>query len=142
MNDVIWKAPFTIRPLVPHVDPRGALVELLRFTEQGIPGGGQVYSFTINSGKRRGDHYHHHKQEWFTCVHGRATVLLTPPEGESTACEISADAPVAIYVAPGTSHALINTCDALAVIISYGVPEHDANDPDTYEKRAFPGYAG
>ena len=72
-----WKIPFDELELVPHKDQRGSLFEVIRFQDFNIPVGGQIYTFSINPHYRRGDHYHHKKVEWFTCVHGRAKVLLS-----------------------------------------------------------------
>ena len=58
-------------------DPRGSLFEVLRFEDFNIPEGGYVYTFSINPHYRRGDHYHHKKEEWFTlCLwHGQGIVI-------------------------------------------------------------------
>ena len=72
-----WKTPFDELELVPHTDPRGTLFEIIRFQDFNIPSGGQIYTFSINPHYRRGDHYHHKKVEWFTCVSGKAKVLLS-----------------------------------------------------------------
>ena len=136
----MWNSPHTLRRLVKHEDARGLLVELLRFDDPHIPEGGQVYTFTILPGQRRGDHYHHHKCEWFTCVHGHARVLLTTPDDKLVSLDLALDSPSLLYVGAGTTHALINEGNELAVIVSYGIPAHNPDAPDTYVKEAYPGY--
>lgn len=136
----LWNAPFDIEPLVDHVDPRGFLIELLRFRDFGIPGEGQLYTFSIEPGKRRGDHYHLRKREWFTCVHGEAVVLLSSSDGQTGACRISPREPRIVYAAPGTAHALLNDTNEVAVIVSYGSEQHDPNDEDTYRRIAYETY--
>jgi dTDP-4-dehydrorhamnose 3,5-epimerase-like enzyme len=135
-----WNAPFHVLDLVSHTDPRGFLVELLRFKDWGIPGEGQMYVFSVEPKKRRGDHYHSRKQEWFTCVSGEVTVLLSSQDGQNDAVCLSPEEPKIIYVAPGTSHALLNRAGQVAVVVSYGSEQHDPKDGDTYHLVAFPDY--
>lgn len=130
-NDT-WQAPFEVRALKAHIDPRGRLFEILRFVDDGIEGKGQVYTFSLNPGIRRGDHYHHVKREWFTCVHGRVTVLLDDRHGRTQAVVLDADRPAIVYAAPGTTHALVNEGSDVAVVVSYGSIQHRDDDPDTY----------
>jgi UDP-2-acetamido-2,6-beta-L-arabino-hexul-4-ose reductase len=136
----IWESPFDSIELISHKDERGFLFEILRFKDYNIPGEGQLYTFSIEPHKRRGDHFHLKKQEWFTCVYGKAQVLLTSDDGKDKVIEISAENPKIIYAAPGTSHALINEADELAVIVSYGSKQHDPDDEDTYRKQACVEY--
>ena len=136
----VWKEPFDILEMKSFVDNRGMLFEILRFKDHNIPGNGQLYTFSIEPGQRRGDHYHLKKQEWFTCVHGQAIVLLTSQDGIDKAIEISALDPKIIYAAPGTTHALINDQKSAAVIVSYGSKQHDPEDEDTYRKVACEMY--
>ena len=135
-----WKEPFDELELKAYVDERGSLFEILRFKDHGIPGEGQLYTFSIEPGMRRGDHYHLKKQEWFTCVSGSAIVLLTSSDGRDLAVEMSAKEPKIIYASPGTTHALINKNDSVAVIVSYGSKQHDPEDEDTYRKLAAESY--
>ena len=135
-----WKEPFDILDLEPHVDPRGLLFEILRFKDNDIPGEGQLYTFSIQPGARRGDHYHLKKKEWFACVHGKVKVLLSSMEGVDKVIEISTEHPKVVYVGMGTTHALINETNTIAVIVSYGSKQHDPVDVDTYRKVAFEKY--
>ena len=141
MNEKIWKEPFDYMRLESFVDERGMLFEILRFKDHNVPGNGQLYTFSINPGQRRGDHCHLKKQEWFTCVHGEAIVLLSSSDGINKAIEISASRPKIIYAGPGTSHALINKMKETAVILSYGSKQHDPEDKDTYQKVAYEGFS-
>ncbi len=134
-----WKTPFDELALVPHTDPRGTLFEVIRFQDFNIPGGGQIYTFSINPHFRRGDHYHHKKVEWFTCVYGKAKVLLSTVDNkEQIIVEISAAEPKLVYAPAETVHALINEEEEVAVIVSYGTTQHDDGDPDTYYQKACP----
>jgi dTDP-4-dehydrorhamnose 3,5-epimerase-like enzyme len=135
-----WADPFDSLSVSQYVDERGMLFEILRFQDYNIPGNGQLYVFSINPGKRRGDHYHKKKQEWFTCVSGEVTILLTSKNNKNTSINISSDNPVIVYAGIGTSHALINNNEKEAIIVSYGSRQHDSNDEDTYYKKAYEGY--
>jgi UDP-2-acetamido-2,6-beta-L-arabino-hexul-4-ose reductase len=135
-----WKEPFDVRDLTCYVDPRGMLFEILRFKDAQIPGQGQLYTFSIEAHQRRGDHYHLRKREWFTCVHGKTVVLLSALDGSEIAIKVSPENPKIIYAGPGTSHALINDNEEVAVIVSYGSEQHDPNDEDTYMRVAFEKY--
>lgn len=137
---IVWKEPFDILKLKCYIDCRGMLFEILRFKDYNIPGNGQLYAFSIEPGKRRGDHYHLKKQEWFTCVSGRAMVLLTSSDGINKAIDLESSNPQIIYAGPGTTHALLNNQEEVAIIISYGSKQHDPNNEDTYFKTAFEGF--
>jgi UDP-2-acetamido-2,6-beta-L-arabino-hexul-4-ose reductase len=132
----VWQEPFDILSLEKRSDSRGYLFEILRFQDHQIPGGGQLYTFSIEPGKRRGDHYHLKKKEWFTCVHGRAGIILTAQNGESKEFDLTSDDPKIVYAGPGTTHALINRTPDVAVIVSYGSEQHNPVDEDTYRKIA------
>jgi dTDP-4-dehydrorhamnose 3,5-epimerase len=136
-----WREPLEVRGLLRHDDARGGLFEVLRFADEEVPGGGQLYTFTINPGQRRGDHYHTRKREWFTCAHGSALVLLTDTRtGRDEVVELDATRPRVVYAGPGTAHALLNRGDEVAVIISYGSEQHHPEDPDTLPFRVCPGH--
>lgn len=140
MSSKIWENPFDIKKLKIFRDERGALFEILRYMDDAIPNEGQLYTFTILPGKRRGDHYHRKKREWFTCVYGKATVLLTSQDDRSKAVILSSQSPSVVYVGPGTAHALLNNAQETAVIVSYGSCQHDPNDEDLCQKEAYKGF--
>lgn len=135
-----WKEPFDELELVPHTDQRGTLFEVFRYEDFNIPQGGYVYTFSINPHFRRGDHYHHKKVEWFTCVYGKAKVMLSTVDGKySKVVELSAEKPKLVYAPAETIHALINEeDDKAAVIVSYGTVPHDDGTPDTFYQKACP----
>lgn len=136
----IWKQPFDELPLKRYDDQRGMLFEILRFKDFSIPANGQLYTFSIESKQRRGDHFHLKKHEWFTCVHGEAIVLLTSKNGINRHFKLDAQKPSVIYAAPGTTHALINDKPETAVIVSYGSTQHDPDDEDTFKKNAYENF--
>lgn len=141
MNEKRWNEPFDYFKLEKHTDERGFLFEILRYRDFKIPGDGQLYVFSINPGKRRGDHYHIKKREWFSCVSGRAIVLLSNLNGKKQAYTLSAEEPAVIYVGSGTVHALINeSLEQTAVIVSYGTTQHIKEDMDSFHKKAYEDY--
>lgn len=126
-----WDKPYSIEALTVHRDARGALYEVLRFASQDIPPGGQIYVYTVAPGARRGDHFHGHKCEWFTCVAGRVRLLMKTRSGDRVDEMLDADAPKMVFAGPGTSHAVVNETREAAVIMAYASKEFDPADPDT-----------
>lgn len=127
-------AAFSVTDLKTHPDARGDLFEILRFKDQKVPADGYIYCVTIAPGARRGDHYHEHKLEWFTCVSGEATILIEEQGGAQHKVELSARQPKLVFCAPFTAHALLNRGTVPAVIVSYGSKQFDPADPDTIKK--------
>jgi dTDP-4-dehydrorhamnose 3,5-epimerase len=126
-----WAKPYAIKPLTVHRDLRGTLFEALRFTSWDIPKGGQVYVYTVDPGARRGDHYHEYKSEWFTCVSGRLRLLMKTRGGERIIEMLDSNTPCMVFVGPGTSHAVINETNEVALIMAYASKEFEPDIPDT-----------
>lgn len=123
--------PYAIEALTVHRDARGALYEALRFSSRDIPAGGQIYVYTVAPGARRGDHFHEHKSEWFTCVSGRVRLLMKTKHGDRVDEMLDAEAPRMVFAGPGTSHAVVNETREVAVIMAYASKEFDPTEPDT-----------
>ena len=130
----MFDKPYEVIHLENHKDERGSLFEILRFKDNKIPGEGYIYSFTINPGQRRADHYHKIKQEWFSCISGKVTVLIEDKDGTQSKIILDAANPAVVYCSPYTAHALYNESEEVAVVVSYGSPQHDPNNPDTFKK--------
>ncbi len=132
-----WKTSYSIQPLTVHRDSRGSLFEALRFETQGIPTYGQIYVYTVEPGKRRGDHFHEKKSEWFTCVSGSVRLLMKTDSGELVDEVLDSLNPSMVYAGVGTAHAVVNeTDDTVAVIMAYASKEFDPSEPDTVNKQA------
>jgi len=129
-----FKEPFDVLDLELHTDTRGALFEILRFKDQNIPGEGYIYTFLVNPGARRGDHYHTKKQEWFTCVYGEVAVLVEDKKGNKKKITLNASKPQLLYFGPYTVHTILNESNGVAVLISYGSKQHDPKNEDTFKK--------
>jgi UDP-2-acetamido-2,6-beta-L-arabino-hexul-4-ose reductase len=109
------------------VDPRGALVEIVR----DLPPGAQVYVFTLAPGAIRGGHWHNRKREWFACVSGRATLVLEPESGRGERVALVLDdASRVVRVEPGTKHTF--TSDTGATVLACISESFDPDDPDTF----------
>jgi dTDP-4-dehydrorhamnose 3,5-epimerase-like enzyme len=117
-----------------HSDTRGDLFEILRFTDENVPGGGYMYSITIAPGARRGDHYHERKIEWMTCVAGEITLLAETTDGTQQKLTMRADSPVCVRFDTGVAHAFLNTGTTTAVGVFYGSEQHDPEHPDAVTK--------
>jgi dTDP-4-dehydrorhamnose 3,5-epimerase-like enzyme len=131
----MFTKPYEHIRLQDYPDNRGNLFEILRFKDQGVPGEGQIYCFTIVPGVRRGDHYHTMKREWASCVSGKVSVLVEDKDGNKEKILLHADEPSVIYFHPYTVHTFINEGDALATIVSYSSKQLDKENPDTIPKR-------
>ena len=126
-----WDMACGIEDLEVHSDDRGILYEALRFSSQAIPQGGQIYVYTVAPGARRGDHFHQHKSEWFTCVSGQLRLLMKTKDGDRFDEQLDSDSPRLVFAGPGTSHAVVNETEKEAVIVAYASKEFDSADPDT-----------
>jgi UDP-2-acetamido-2,6-beta-L-arabino-hexul-4-ose reductase len=126
-----WNKAYVIEDLKVHRDARGALYEALRFSSQAIAAGGQIYVYTVAPGARRGDHFHEHKCEWFTCVAGQVRLLMKTKDGVRVDETLGADLPRLVFAGPGTSHAVLNETEKEAVIVAYASKEFDPADSDT-----------
>ena len=130
----MFEKPFEMIKLETHSDARGSLFEFLLFKDQEIPGEGHIYCLTIQPGTRRGDHYHEHKREWFTCVSGEVVVLVEEKSGTKHKVVLSAERPAVLYFAPFTAHTILNVTSETAVMVSYGSKQYDPNNPDNIRK--------
>lgn len=129
-----FKEPYDCIDLDIHSDKRGVLFEIMRFKDQNIPGKGYLYTFSVNPGARRGDHYHKRKKEWFSCIYGEAIVLIEDKKGNKEKIKLRASKPKLLYFGPYTSHAILNKSKKIAVLVSYGSKQHDPHDEDTFRK--------
>ena len=130
----MFNKPYELVRLTEYPDHRGNIFEILRFKDQGVPGEGQIYCFSIVPGVRRGDHYHTMKREWASCVSGNTFVLVEDKDGNKEKILLDASQPSVIYFHPYTTHTFINEGDTTAVVVSYSSKQLDKSDPDTVPK--------
>jgi UDP-2-acetamido-2,6-beta-L-arabino-hexul-4-ose reductase len=130
----MFSKPYEYLKLQDYPDNRGNLFEILRFKDQGVPGEGQIYCFTILPGVRRGDHYHTSKREWASCVSGNVSVLVEDKDGNKEKILMDSKVPSVVYFHPYTTHAFLNEDDKESVIVSYSSKQLDKANPDTISK--------
>jgi dTDP-4-dehydrorhamnose 3,5-epimerase len=113
----------TIRPLNPHHDRRGWLVEAFR--ESWVPGldGAQVNLTWSRAGTLRGSHVHGLHTDYFVVVAGHSVVGLRDVRkrsatfGMTAVVELSGDSPSAMTVPPGVLHGLYFPVDTLLLTV-------------------------
>ena len=83
---------------------------------------------------------------WVPRIYFRATLFIIigyayyVVHNKNLAITLTGKRPTIVYVGTGTSHALINKNDLMAIIVSYGSAQHNPKDEDTYRKIAYEGY--
>jgi dTDP-4-dehydrorhamnose 3,5-epimerase len=112
-----------IRPLEPHYDRRGWLVEAFR--ESWAPGveGAQVNITWSRAGTLRGSHVHGKHTDYFVLASGRAAVGIrdvrkrSPTFGITALVELSSESPSAMTVPPGVLHGLYFPVDSILLTV-------------------------
>lgn len=113
--------------LVPHRDPRGTFVEVLK-----TPDCGQFSFFTAHPGVTRGGHYHHTKTEKFLVIRGRARFGFRHIEtGETHAVFTSGEVPQVVETVPGWTHDITNVGDDEMIVMLWANEIFDPDRPDT-----------
>lgn len=113
----------TIRPLEPHHDRRGWLVEAFR--ESWAPGvdGAQVNITWSRAGTLRGSHVHGEHTDYFVMASGRTAVGIrdvrkrSPTFGMTAVVELSSESPSAMTVPPGVLHGLYFPVDSILLTV-------------------------
>jgi dTDP-4-dehydrorhamnose 3,5-epimerase-like enzyme len=112
-------------------DERGWLIELFKGSLLDDKIKGQVYSFSINPGAKRGNHYHKRKTEWFSILEGRCKLILEQ-DGEEEEIILESENPLLVKVLPNVRHTFENENEEKAIVIAYIDEEFNPNDPDTF----------
>jgi dTDP-4-dehydrorhamnose 3,5-epimerase len=120
-----------IRPLEPHHDRRGWLVEAFRESwEPGVEGA-QVNITWSRARTLRGSHVHGNHTDQFVLASGHAAVGIrdvrkrSPTFGVTALVELSSESPSAMTVPPGVLHGLYFPVDSILVTV-----ESRAYDPE------------
>src|SRR3990172_10884440 len=117
-------------PLEAHHDRRGLL---LGNSSKNM--GKQIRHFfiaTINPGESRGNHYHHHKKEWFIILGGKARMDLTDiADKKRKSYIIDSDEHLAYEMPPKIIHAIKNISKKPIILIALVNEFLDKNNPDT-----------
>jgi len=131
-----------IRPLEPHHDRRGWLVEAFRDTWESSVGGAQVNLTWSRAGTLRGSHVHGRHADYFVLAAGRTTIGIkdvrkrSPAYGMTAMVELSIEKPTAMTVPPGVLHGLYFPVESTLLTVESHVydPEEEVccrwNDPD------------
>jgi dTDP-4-dehydrorhamnose 3,5-epimerase len=112
----------TLRPLVPHHDQRGWLVEAFRESWAGVDGA-QVNLMWSRAGTLRGSHVHGLHADYFVLVSGRALVGIrdvrkrSPTFGMTALVDLCSDSPSAMTVPPGVAHGLYFPVESILLTV-------------------------
>jgi len=131
-NDMALPLGVRIRPLEPHYDRRGWLVEAFR--ESWAPGveGAQVNITWSRAGTLRGSHVHGIHSDYFVLASGRAAVGIrdvrkrSPTFGITAVVELSSESPSAMSVPPGVLHGLYFPVDSILLTVESRIKRRHA----------------
>jgi dTDP-4-dehydrorhamnose 3,5-epimerase len=130
-----------IRPLQPHHDRRGWLVEAFRDSWTPSVEGAQVNLTWSRAGTLRGSHVHGKHADYFVLAAGRTTIGIkdvrkrSPTYGLTALVELSSETPSAMTVPPGVLHGLYFPVESILLTVESHVydPEEEVrcrwNDP-------------
>ena len=119
-----------IRPLEPHPDRRGWLVEAFRESWQTGVQGAQLNLTWSRAGTLRGSHVHGRHADYFVLASGRTIIGIkdvrkqSPTFGMTAVVELSSESPSAMTVPPGVVHGLYFPVDSILLTV-----ESDVYDP-------------
>ena len=111
-----------------HADARGSFTEFLR-----TPDRGQVSVNVIKPGIKKGQHWHHTKNEKFLVVSGRGLVRFRRiGSDEVLDYPVSGDHLQVVDIPVGYTHSIENTGDGDMVTVMWANEPFDPDHPDTY----------
>ena len=94
-------------PLLMHTDERGSFTEILKSADRG-----QVSVNITKPGIKKGEHWHHTKNEKFLVVSGKALLRFRRHgESEITEYHVSGNKLEVVDIPPGYTHSIINEGD-------------------------------
>jgi dTDP-4-dehydrorhamnose 3,5-epimerase len=125
-----------VRPLVPHVDARGSLVEVFRSDWPEFGGFGQAL-LTVNlPGVVRAWHWHRRQTDAIVVIAGRALLALYDGRTGSPTFRTleehvgDGDRPFALFVPPGVYHGYRTIGQISALILNFPDRLYDPAAPD------------
>ncbi len=125
-----------VRKLVPHVDERGSLTEVLRSDWPEFAGFGQALVTVNLPGVIRAWHWHRRQTDCIVVVQGTAKLLLydarpgSPTRGELNEFVVGQDNLVAVVVPPGVYHGYLTLGTRPALILNFPDRVYDYEHPD------------
>ena len=97
-----------------------------------IEGFENKYSYVVNfseKGNHAGNHYHHHKEELFTPIVGKFTIILEDIETKERE-EVKLERGQFIYIPPKTAHTVVSETEIASLYVSATYPN---NEQDEFE---------
>lgn len=115
-------------PLKMNKDNRGSFTEFIRTEDKG------QFSVNIsNPGIKKGEHWHHTKNEKFLVVSGTGIIRFRQINSEEIyEYEVSGDNLEVVDIPPGYTHNIINTGSEKMITMMWASEPFDINNPDTY----------
>jgi len=122
--------------VLPHeqkVDHRGWLIEVLRKEQVNGSEFGQIYLTTAHPAKRKGNHYHTRKTEWFCVVKGMGRLVLEDVETkERSEILMGEERLVTVKIPPGVAHMIENAGNEMMYLVIFVNETFSKDDPDTF----------
>jgi len=135
---VRYIAGVEIKPVIPHCDDRGVLIEILRCDDDMFKGIQQTYITTVKQGRVKGWHYHKEQHDTFFVVSGMIKLALyDSKEGSSTHGLVNEivmgdQNQLVVQIPPGVLHGFKGLSRGDAVILNCVSRAYDYMAPDEY----------
>lgn len=114
-------------PLLMHEDERGSFTEILKSVDRG-----QVSVNISKPGIKKGDHWHHTKNEKFVVVSGKALIRFRKYGSEEIIeYHVSGDRLQVVDIPTGYTHSIVNEGDTDLVTLMWCNECFDPGKPDT-----------
>ena len=114
-------------PLLMHEDERGSFTEILKSADRG-----QVSVNISKPGIKKGDHWHHTKNEKFIVVSGKALIRFRRHgSDEIIEYHVSGDSLQVVDIPTGYTHSIVNEGDTDLVTLMWCNECFDPGKPDT-----------
>jgi dTDP-4-dehydrorhamnose 3,5-epimerase len=125
-----------LKPLYPHADERGYLMEILRETDPHFQHFGQVYVSKNYPGVIRAWHHHEKQTDVWAVVSGMIKVALydvrrhSPTHGEVQEVFMGDDHPVVLVIPVGVLHGYKTIGGAPSLLLNFADHVYDPAAPD------------
>lgn len=111
-----------------NIDKRGSFTEFIKTMERG-----QISVNVIKPGIKKGNHWHHTKNEKFLVVSGKGVIRFRRIDSDKVLeYFVSGDKMEVVDIPPGYTHNIENLGDTDMVTIMWANELFDPNKPDTY----------
>ncbi|NPA53462.1 MAG: hypothetical protein GXO21_02205 [Aquificae bacterium] len=129
------KEKIEIIPRKKLVDKRGWFLKAIDGKEKNLPDyTGEIYLTSAVKGEVRGNHYHEEATEWFTLIHGKATLFLEDINTkEKMKIEMDSEKPFTVVIPPYVAHAFVNFDEEPFILLAYTDRLYDPKDTIKYK---------